>query len=159
MDERVAARLAESERRREAFVARVLSLAPEARTLRRGGSLSPAECVGHLAKTEALYAPMVRPGDAPARPNALYRWLLARFRRGAKMPTAPMLVPRAVDLAADAEAWARGRADLLGSLEKARPGLRAARHPLFGALGPEDLLALFDAHIEYHERRAFAESA
>lgn len=142
-----------AEARRGRMTERVLAMDPEVARRRNHGSLSPAECLGHLARVDRYDLGMLRrfPRRGPARTSSFYRWLIRRMREAKPTPTfAPFVPARTEKTDGMAEEWAAVRADIAREIET---GSAVFWYPLFGRLGPAELIDLLDAHAEYHERR------
>lgn len=142
--------------RRKKLVDRVMALDPEAQALSKNKGFTPAETLDHMAASEAWYIDRLTPEQQSrkAKPNFLFRWLVAQMRKTRQLPAPGAMRPRqGVDAAAGADRWAKVREELGAALRASSYDDAIIRHPIFGRMSPKDILDLLEAHHDYHESR------
>lgn len=147
---------------REAMIAYVLGLSEGDRhTTHAPKAFTPAQTLGHMAMVEEFYLPIMRKlaSDGqprrPSRPNFLYRWVLKACQKPKPIPTTASFTPPGdrPDARALADQWRSVRHQIAELMSDAGPTDTVLKHPLFGRMGPIDIIALFREHQRYHMMR------
>ena len=116
------------------------------------GDWSPMQITYHLMRAEeALPAP---PDGSTARRKPIFFLGCAMLRAAISIPSKAREEPRNdLPLATLKTRWEASRETLRETLESAKPGERAAQHPVFGALDADSYLIMLEAHLTYHVNR------
>lgn len=159
MDRKVEIAWQASETFRKSFLERLIALPDEKRTKEpKKGEMSPAAVYQHLVHFEELYLVSIRKqrdayrGKKP-KPRFFFGFGLKRLRSGVVMPALPGTVEPCNDVEGVMKRFDKARSELHQILETASPDEALFKHPIFGVLGPIELLEMIDAHTEYHLKR------
>lgn len=122
---------------------------------------SPLQAIEHLALTDGMYLGFMKKADrqkfAAKKPRinwigkAMLRSMTAKPK---PMMTAPSLNPtNSLNFKEVVDHWAAQRAEVMKVIGETAPDQGVFRHPLFGVLGPIEILQVADGHLEYHRKR------
>lgn len=122
---------------------------------------SPLQAIEHLALTDGMYIGFIKKVDrakfAARKPkmNWIGRGMLrAMSAKPRPMMTVPSLTPPSNLVYGDVVAhWSARRAEMMALLGENTPDQGVFRHPLFGVLGPMEILQVSQGHLEYHIKR------
>ncbi len=149
MSPKRAKHFAEIEKKKADVLQRLSALNPEKATQ---GDWSPAQIAYHLLRAEELLP--VAPDGGITRRKPVFFVGCMMLRLAVSIPSKAREEPRNdLPLTELAQRWAASRETLRATLEHAKPGERAANHPVFGALDADSYLAMLDAHLTYHLKR------
>lgn len=131
---------------------RLRALRPD--SVRRWGSLSPAEMLCHLG--DAAASVLARPGGESAPQRPLRKWVALRsplpWPRGARTP--PHIDPHVGGTRpGDFEQDRRRAIDGLRAIATATPGALPKAHGLFGAMSANDWRRWACRHTDHHLRQ------
>lgn len=122
---------------------------------------SPLQAIEHLALTDGMYLGFMKKAnrDKFGAMKPKINWVGRIFMRSMTtkprpMMTTPTLTPPAtLNFNEVVEHWAAQRAEVMKLIGDTTPDQGVFRHFAFGVLGPIEIIAVADAHLEYHIRR------
>ncbi len=150
----------------EAHIAAWLSeiKAMDSETQNRPGprnGFSPLQAIEHLALTDGMYLGFMKKANREkfAAKKPKINWVGKIFMRSMTtkprpMMTTPSLTPTTtLNFKEVVDHWAAQRAEVIKLIGGNTPDQGVFRHPLFGVLGPLEILEVADGHLEYHIKR------
>lgn len=125
------------------------------------GSFTPAETLEHMALTEAYYLPMALKASLdgqrgrPAKTSFLYPFVIKKLASAQPMPTISQMSPaeERPDPHRAADHWRQVRKKLKDAVGDLDDDATVLKHPLFGRMGPADIVEIHTAHLAYHRAR------
>jgi len=122
---------------------------------------SPLQAIEHLALTDGMYLGFMKKADRQkfiARKPKINWFGQAMLRSMTAKPKPMMTVPSltpppTLTYAEVVDHWAAQRAEMRKVIGEVNPDQGIFRHPLFGVLGPIEILQVADGHLEYHRKR------
>lgn len=144
------------------MIATVLAMSEEQRhTPAVKGGFTPAETIEHMAMAEAYYLPMIQKttlkglrGRA-AKTSFLFPFVVRKLASAQPVPTMKEMTPAEAkpDPERAADHWRQVRKKMRDATSDLDDDATALKHPLFGLMGPADIIEINTAHMMYHRKR------
>ncbi len=157
----IAQRFEHLELRRHSLVEKVRSLPPAKQSTKPDPkSFSPVDLVMHLALAEqmsVLRMTKVGPKDLIGKnpkTTFIFRKIVANMRQGKKMPAPSQTIPEGrLSIESASDFWTETRKNLFTFFcETKRAEDPMQQFFLFGTMSAADLVELFEAHMDYHDK-------
>ncbi len=122
---------------------------------------SPLQAIEHLALTDGMYLGFMKKANREkfAAKKPMINWVGRIFMRSMTskpkpMMTTPNLTPTtSLNFKEVVDHWTAQRAEVIKLIGETPPHQGIFRHPIFGVLGPLEILEVADGHLEYHIKR------
>lgn len=120
------------------------------------------ETIRHLSLTDKFEIDLIRrtPASMTRSPriNIIGRWVIKSLRRAKPVPTMKEMTPSVTgvgdsDALAACREWEASLSEMGGLISAKRAGEVLLKHPIFGLMGPLDVIELMDSHLDYHISR------
>lgn len=144
----------------EALIASVKAMSPEQRTVAPPKGLTALETILHLSLTDKYEIELINKNhkhrNKAPRMNFIGSWAIRGMKAAKPVPTIKSLLPQASSSASDADVdaaasqWQETLTMIGEAIATASPNKTLFKHPAFGLMGPLDLIALMDSHLDYH---------